>query len=334
MWKENLKKEVEKIESREQLYRDLIDQKQNIYTKKVNPPEIQKGIDFFEKVQPWCDFWKGIERKEGITVNFAYKKFPEVGKNYVPVSYTIKDAPSVFEFLGLENKMNTFVQNYYKITDQFQELSDWCFKNREKISDPSNKNLADQIEAEQNKNVKQKVKRLKKKILKKISILTIFFIIAIFSANLTFAEPLPVSTSYDDVINSAKKINNESVETTTKPNSLQNQENEINTKTVNISKSTDSQDVQKISNQVKKDAKNIKTKQDIKILNLILKFILAMIWVIISSIIIFILLISYKKLILKDNRQNITYENTAQSLDTPKNFKDALKLFLDKTKWY
>ena len=131
-----------------------------------------------------------------------------------------------------------------------------------------------------------------------------------------------------------KKINNESVETTTKPNSLQNQENEINTKTVNISKSTDSQDVQKISNQVKKDAKNIKTKQDIKILNLILKFILAMIWVIISSIIIFILLISYKKLILKDNRQNITYENTAQSLDTPKNFKDALKLFLDKTKWY
>jgi len=170
--------------------------------------------------------------------------------------------------------------------------------------------------------------------LKKISILTIFFIIAIFSANLTFAEPLPVSTSYDDVINSAKKITNESVETTTKPNSLQNQENEINTKTVNISKSTDSQDVQKISNQVKKDAKNIKTKQDIKILNLILKFILAMIWVIISSIIIFILLISYKKLILKDNRQNITYENTAQSLDTPKNFKDALKLFLDKTKWY
>ena len=170
--------------------------------------------------------------------------------------------------------------------------------------------------------------------MKKISIITIFFIIAIFSANLTFAEPLPVSTSYDDVINSAKKINNESVETTTKPNSLQNQENEINTKTVNISKSTDSQDVQKISNQVKKDAKNIKTKQDIKILNLILKFILAMIWVIISSIIIFILLISYKKLILKDNRQNITYENTAQSLDTPKNFKDALKLFLDKTKWY
>ncbi len=170
--------------------------------------------------------------------------------------------------------------------------------------------------------------------MKKISILTIFFIIAIFSANLTFAEPLPVSTSYDDVINSAKKITNESVETTTKPNSLQNQENEINTKTVNISKSTDSQDVQKISNQVKKDAKNIKTKQDIKILNLILKFILAMIWVIISSIIIFILLISYKKLILKDNRQNITYENTAQSLDTPKNFKDALKLFLDKTKWY
>ena len=170
--------------------------------------------------------------------------------------------------------------------------------------------------------------------MKKISILTIFFIIAIFSANLTFAEPLPVSTSYDDVINSAKKITNESVETTTKPNSLQNQENENNTKTVNISKSTDSQDVQKISNQVKKDAKNIKTKQDIKILNLILKFILAMIWVIISSIIIFILLISYKKLILKDNRQNITYENTAQSLDTPKNFKDALKLFLDKTKWY
>ena len=170
--------------------------------------------------------------------------------------------------------------------------------------------------------------------MKKISILTIFFIIAIFSANLTFAEPLPVSTSYDDVINSAKKINNESVETTTKPNSLQNQENEINTKTVNISKSTDSQDVQKISNQVKKDAKNIKTKQDIKILNLILKFILAMILFIISSIIIFILLISYKKLILKDNRQNITYENTAQSLDTPKNFKDALKLFLDKTKWY
>lgn len=170
--------------------------------------------------------------------------------------------------------------------------------------------------------------------MKKISILALSFIAIIYSANLTFAEPFPVSSSYDDIINSAKNtITTESIKSTTQSNNTQNQES-VNTKTVNISKSTESQEVQKIANQSKKDIKNIKTKQDIKILNLILKFILAMIWVVISSIIIFILLISYKRLILKDNGQNITYENTSQSLDTPKNFKDALKLFLDKTKWY
>lgn len=171
--------------------------------------------------------------------------------------------------------------------------------------------------------------------MKKTNILTLFFIAILYTANLTFAEPLPVSSSYDDIINSAQKtITTEPVNTTTQSNAEQNEDNSVNTKTVNISKPTDSQEIQKIANQTKKDAKNIKTKQDIKILNLVLKFLLAMIWVVISSIIIFILLISYKKLILKDNNQEINYENTSQSLDTPKNFKEALKLFLDKTKWY
>ncbi len=67
--------------------------------------------------------------------------------------------------------------------------------------------------------------------------------------------------------------------------------------------------------------------------SMVFKFILAMIWVIISSIVIFIILISYKRLILKGKPVRPTYETTEQSLDTPKNFKEAIKLFLDKTKW-
>lgn len=85
-------------------------------------------------------------------------------------------------------------------------------------------------------------------------------------------------------------------------------------------------------NSIKKEIQK-QTKPKRSFVNLIFKFILALIWVAISSVIIFIILLSYKKLILKGKPIAPTYESMEQSLDTPKNFKEALKLFLDKTKW-
>ena len=58
-----------------------------------------------------------------------------------------------------------------------------------------------------------------------------------------------------------------------------------------------------------------------------------MLWVGISSIAIFIILLSYKKFVSGRKRVTPTYESKAHSLDTPTNFKEAIKLFLDKTKW-
>lgn len=61
-----------------------------------------------------------------------------------------------------------------------------------------------------------------------------------------------------------------------------------------------------------------------------LKFFIAMFGVLLSSLAIFIGLKVYKKLILKDNEKfdNIDYDKT---LESPKDFKEAINLFLDKT---
>lgn len=62
----------------------------------------------------------------------------------------------------------------------------------------------------------------------------------------------------------------------------------------------------------------------------IFKFFLTMLGVLISAVAIFVGLKVYKKLALKTNAKfdNIDYDKT---LDSPKDFKDAINLFLDKT---
>jgi len=146
-----------------------------------------------------------------------------------------------------------------------------------------------------------------------------------------------VSTSYSDAINSIQNTQNlgqQRIQTTA--------QTEDKTKTLaheavngTIEKATQDE----LNNTVNPEANLIKkeiqkqTKPKKSFVNIFFKFILAIVWVCISSIIIFIILLSYKKLILKGKPATPTYESTEQSLDTPKNFKEAIKLFLDKTKW-
>ena len=63
--------------------------------------------------------------------------------------------------------------------------------------------------------------------------------------------------------------------------------------------------------------------------NVLIKFFIAIAWVIISSLIIYFSLISYKKLSGKPEFGIDVEENT---LDTPKNFKEAINLFIKKTR--
>ena len=63
--------------------------------------------------------------------------------------------------------------------------------------------------------------------------------------------------------------------------------------------------------------------------NVLIKFFIAIAWVIISSLIIYFSLISYKKLSGKPEFGIDVEENT---LDTPKNCKEAINLFIKKTR--
>ncbi len=63
--------------------------------------------------------------------------------------------------------------------------------------------------------------------------------------------------------------------------------------------------------------------------NVLLKFFIAIAWVVMSSLIIYFSLISYKKLSSKPKFGIDVEENT---LDSPKNFKDAINLFIKKTR--
>ena len=63
--------------------------------------------------------------------------------------------------------------------------------------------------------------------------------------------------------------------------------------------------------------------------NVLIKFVIAIAWVMISSLNIYFSLISYKKLSGKPEFGIDVEENT---LDTPKNFKEAINLFIKKTR--
>lgn len=62
---------------------------------------------------------------------------------------------------------------------------------------------------------------------------------------------------------------------------------------------------------------------------ILFKFAVAIIWVVVSSVLIYFSLISYKNLSKKSNFGIQVEENT---LNAPKNFKEAINLFLKKTK--
>jgi hypothetical protein len=62
----------------------------------------------------------------------------------------------------------------------------------------------------------------------------------------------------------------------------------------------------------------------------VFKFFVAMFCVLLSAIIIFILLKLYKKINMKNNSK-LDSINYSQILETPKDFKEAINLFLDKT---
>lgn len=175
---------------------------------------------------------------------------------------------------------------------------------------------------------------MKNSILKTILILTSLFIIP--TASFAVGESqLPVSTSYDDVLQSAKMNQNIStspasgdIEVQATTASTTGNETQVqSTNSADVDANSESQIQQAIDKKVKSE------KPKSHIVNTVFKFLLAMLWVCISSVVIFMILLSYKKLILKGKPVVPTYESTEETLDTPKNFKEAIKLFLDKTKW-
>ena len=147
---------------------------------------------------------------------------------------------------------------------------------------------------------------------------------------------IPVSTSYSEVIQSVQTtqgLGQQGIQTSPKEDPTTTLAHEavngtIEQSTQDAINNTKSPELNVIKKEIQKQTKPKKS-----FVNIIFKFILALVWVCISSIIIFIILLSYKKLILKGKPVTPTYESTEQSLDTPKNFKEAIKLFLDKTKW-
>lgn len=143
---------------------------------------------------------------------------------------------------------------------------------------------------------------------------------------------IPVSASYDDMLNVAK----EQVSTSPATGDVQVQaraQEEPLAPRGDLAYSNAMPEAQVANTTAVQPQVQTKTKPKKSFASMVFKFILAMIWVVISSIVIFVILISYKRLILKGKPVRPTYETTEQSLDTPKNFKEAIKLFLDKTKW-
>lgn len=178
----------------------------------------------------------------------------------------------------------------------------------------------------------------------KILITTSVFIFIKTGAFAVSENQIPVSTSFSETIQSVQNTQSLGSQVI-KPNTQtgNTQQVEDKTKTLaheavtgtieqatqdELNNTTSNQNLNSIKKEIQKQTKPKKS-----YVNVIFKFILALIWVAISSIIIFIILLSYKKLILKGKPITPTYESTEHSLDTPKNFKEAIKLFLDKTKW-
>ncbi len=188
----------------------------------------------------------------------------------------------------------------------------------------------------QKQNVNQEKEKLMKQLLKnkfiKIILIMSVFINIKTDVYAVGENQIPVSTSYSEVIQSVQNTQGLGQQGIKTDNSTTLAHEAVNG---TIEKATQDElnnpnpsEINTIKKEIQKQTKPKKS-----FVNIIFKFILALVWVAISSIIIFIILLSYKKLILKGKPITPTYESTEQSLDTPKNFKEAIKLFLDKTKW-
>ncbi|MBQ3311011.1 hypothetical protein IJG72_02935 [bacterium] len=155
------------------------------------------------------------------------------------------------------------------------------------------------------------------------------------------AETLSVQNSKINTNNSVQKITQDSKN---QSSSDVNANSDNTPAHAAVTGSITPDEINKINKENKIKAEIIDDSDDIKIIpkqepskrhlpSVLLKFLLALIWVCISSIIIFLSLVSYKKFALNGKRIKPSYESKAKSLDVPTNFKEAIKLFLDKTKW-
>lgn len=176
-------------------------------------------------------------------------------------------------------------------------------------------------------------KKLKKKNIKNLILSIIcIFVLQGLAISAPATTQIPVSSSYDDMVSVAR----EQVSASPASGDVQVQtklQEEPLAPRGDLAYSNAMPEAQVANTTAIQPQVQTKTKPRKSFASMVFKFILAMIWVVISSIVIFIILISYKKLILKGKPVRPTYETTEQSLDTPKNFKEAIKLFLDKTKW-
>ena len=162
----------------------------------------------------------------------------------------------------------------------------------------------------------------------KLLIVFIFCITVNSSANAVGESQIPVSNSYSDIIQS---VQNQTPANETGNNVYREDTLAHKAVTESIDDTINAAPVEEksvLSKELKKQ-----TKPKTSITSILFKFLFAMLWVIISSIFIFLILIAYKKLILKGGSVLPTYESLEHSLETPKNFKEAIKIFLDKTKW-
>lgn len=163
----------------------------------------------------------------------------------------------------------------------------------------------------------------------KLLIITLFCFVLNSSAYGIGESQIPVSESYSDVIQSVQKQTSRTAETVNGENSESTLAHRAVTENIdNAVKTVESENNSVVKNEIRKQ-----TKSKTSITNLMFKFLFAMLWVAISSVFIFLILLAYKKLILKDRSVLPTYESMEHSLDTPKKFKEAIKIFLDKTKW-
>ena len=126
---------LQKLEKREALYQDLVNQKKDILSKRIPAPVIVSISEYKDKYLCWHNFWSHIaEESNGIQVDFKYKMMGPLKKCRVPYRFTVRDADSVFAYLKMKSKRNAFVQAFTLITSEFPCMTDWCYRYRERLS--------------------------------------------------------------------------------------------------------------------------------------------------------------------------------------------------------